>query len=624
MSLCAAELALVRISTGQAVAPLTIAVSVAEFLLLSGIPAAGVDRLPLPTRVRFVLHTALGFALCVAVGLGLIGPAVNELGGRTSVIAGGIGLLALLAGLSRLFDSARRTPYPAPAALFIYLNVAACSAWLVGPGSLPGWTILVALAAVGASGAALIRRTQAPIRAALALGVGGVLLASFPPLSANAAWPERPAAEGPDLVIISVDALRFDAAKQMTIYQKLAAEGTEFTAAQSPAPWTLPSVASLLTGVPPAVHGAGRQPAGTFSGIAENAPALAGDLAARGYDTIGIVAQNPFAGASFGMERGFDSFYQPGWSPYALPRGAQNLAACPLLVRLSEKRTNLFLCRTMDGEGLTDHVVEVLDHRRDRPIFLWVHFLDAHLPYVHTADPSVSAPIRRLVGRDIKGELDKLEKTPQLRHELWAANKDEVRFVDAQAQRILAQLGPVPTRGRIVVFTADHGEEFFEHGGFEHGHALVQEVTQVPLVISGLNRPTGIDPTPVTLMDIPTTLLAAAGGENPAMEGVDLADGAVPVRSLRMDNMLRIAPDRMFAIRRGAWKAIWDDESPAALFNLDADPLELHNVADQNPEIFSALMAGQPRTSLDPGPAIEVSDEQRLRLEALGYVVPDE
>ncbi len=611
--LCVSELVLTRVSAREPVAGITVAVSVVAFLVLSGVPALLFDFVPLPPRLRFALHRLSGWGLCTLVGLGIVGPAINEAAGSKAALGSVVVLLAGIAALSRLSQEAPPRPYPRPSAVGIYLALAAVAAWLVGPGSLPALPALLALVVSGAVIAALASRN----RLVLPAGLLGIVLASLPSLPTQVPWADRARGQGPDILLISVDALRFDAALPMGVYQKIASEGVEFTSAQAPAPWTLPSIASLLTGVPPSIHGAGAQAEGVRSGVAPSAPALARDLAALGYDTVGLIAPNPFAGASFGMDRGFDYFYQPGWSPYALPRGKENLAACPLLVRISEKLSKHILCRSIDGAGLTDHALDVLAQRRDRPLFLWIHYLDVHLPYVHTVNPTVSAAVRTVVTGDFYAELAKIRSRPGLREELWAANEDEVRFVDGQAQRIVDAFGERP---RVTVLTADHGEELFEHGGVEHGHALFQEVIQIPLVISGLKRAPGVSPEPVTLVDVTKTLLAAAGGNDPLMMGVDLAGDIPDSRLLRSGNMLRVAPDRMFTIRRGWWKAITDEELPAALFDLQSDPGELHNLAADQSGIYRELMEGQPRESLGGGAAVELSEEQRARLEALGYV----
>lgn len=612
----AAELVLARFSGGEQLAGVTITISLTGMVLLSAVPARVLDAVPLPGRLRFALHRLLGACLTALIGLGVLGPAIHEVAGREAALASVVALLATITALHRHSGAGARGPYPRPAAALSLLGLGSVVAWLLAPGDLPPLGLVATLGAcAGAMGWLASRAGGGAL-----VGLLGVALARLPSGPPVVDWSSREPGRGPDIVLISVDTLRFDIAQEMSLYQRLAAGGLVFTAAQSTAPWTLPSVASLLTGVPPDVHGAGAHVGGGRSGIHPDTPALATELAARGYDTVGVIAPNPFVGASFGLDRGFDYFYQPGWRPHALPRGLQNLAACPLLARATQRWSKSIHCRSIDGEGLTDHALQVLAQRRDRPLFLWIHYLDSHLPYAHTTDPSVSEASLRVVTGDFHAEVAALEGRTGLRDELLAAYRDEVRFVDRQAGRILDALGEAPARGRIITLTADHGEEVFEHGGFEHGHALYQEQTHIPLVISGLRQAPGVVSEPVSLVDLPPTLLAAAGGHSDAMRGADLSRPVDGERRLRVGNMLRVAPDRMFAVRRGDWKAIWDEAGPEQLFHLASDPGETHNLAEQHPELLRDLLDGQPRHSLRSSAPADLGEEQRAMLQALGYV----
>jgi arylsulfatase len=76
----------------------------------------------------------------------------------------------------------------------------------------------------------------------------------------------------------------------------------------------------------------------------------------------------------------------------------------------------------------------------------------------------------------------------------------------------------------------------------------------------------------------------------------------------------------MFAVRRGDWKAIWDEAGPEQLFHLASDPGETHNLAEQHPELLRDLLDGQPRHSLRSSAPADLGEEQRAMLQALGYV----
>ncbi len=100
--LCIAELLLTRFSGGQHVAPITAAVSVGAWAVLAAAPAVVPDLLPLPTRLRLGLHRLAGWGLCSIVGIGIIGPELNERGGRFGVAAGAVALVAAVALGSRV------------------------------------------------------------------------------------------------------------------------------------------------------------------------------------------------------------------------------------------------------------------------------------------------------------------------------------------------------------------------------------------------------------------------------------------------------------------------------------------------------------------------------------------
>jgi arylsulfatase A-like enzyme len=127
------------------------------------------------------------------------------------------------------------------------------------------------------------------------------------------------------------------------------------------------------------------------------------------------------------------------------------------------------------------------------------------------------------------------------------------------------------------VLTSDHGEEFLDHGQFEHGHAFYQEVARIPLVIAAPNAPRSgraVEGSPVGLVDIGATLLEHAGLGSHPLPGQRLG-GAVEIRPYLSRNLLYGgAPDDRFAVRRGPWKAIFGPDGAAELYDLTRDPGE--------------------------------------------------
>jgi len=305
-----------------------------------------------------------------------------------------------------------------------------------------------------------------PVAALVLFGV--VTYASFQPLP-----DPRPVPPGPNVFIITVDALRADkvgphGGKSLTPnIDRFAAGATTFRRCVVTAPWTLPSLASLHTGLYPEVHGAGPR-----ASIDPDLETLAEIFEERGYDTAGIVA-NGFCEPRFGLAQGFRYYRSMEMFDGALgTRLYYTKLPLPFMNRMA------LYCVTTPT--LERRVTEYLAGRpqRRRPFFLWMHFLDCHSPYT---------PPARLVSAEANAYRNSLNmdtptaKDKRVAEELYDG---EVRYVDEAVGRILARLDSLKLkRPTIVVVTADHGEEFWDHGGWEHGHRLYDELITVPFIM---------------------------------------------------------------------------------------------------------------------------------------------
>ena len=304
----------------------------------------------------------------------------------------------------------------------------------------------------------------------------------------------------PDLVLVIIDTWRWDAfgangaARPELTPQldALAAGGVRFSRAIASSPWTLTSVASLLTGHYPTVHGAyGRYK--KLSSIRAQVPMLAELLAAEGYATAAVI-NNPFLEAHFGFDRGFDTYdYAPASNLDARRAGPSVDAALDLLGEADAKR----------------------------PVFLLLHLFDPHLSY----DPP--PPWDHRWTGDYRGSLQPpLHPIKQIRSGSFAPSPEdavylralydgEVGYADQEMGRFFRALNALrPGRERMIVVTSDHGEEFGDHGGWEHGHTMYREQVQVPLiVVPPASRPPrrGVVETQIRLLDLFPTLLEAAG-----------------------------------------------------------------------------------------------------------------
>jgi arylsulfatase A-like enzyme len=230
-----------------------------------------------------------------------------------------------------------------------------------------------------------------------------------------------------------------------------------------------------------------------------------------------------------------------------------------------------------------------------------VHFFDPHMSY--DAPPpfrgrfTSAVPAQRQLPvanwRRIRAEAPDLSD-PERRF-ISAAYDEEVAFVDSEIGRLLGELEQrrVLERG-LVVLTSDHGEELFEHGGFEHGHAMWEELLWVPLVFWGREVQAGHEETPVSLVDVAPTILEAVGVPRPdATEGVSLWPNlergeALPSRTLYAEQPL------YGVLRRAAlqwpFKLEYEQRSRRRrLFDLESDPREARRVESDHRQLAVRL-----------------------------------
>jgi arylsulfatase A-like enzyme len=389
-----------------------------------------------------------------------------------------------------------------------------------------------------------------------------------------------------------------------------AESGCVFERAHATSPWTLPSFASIYTGHYAMRHGAGLgrdQDPPVYVPLDEGVPTVA-ELLARSGLTTAALTNNPVVSPRFGLSRGFGEY------EYEAVDDAS----------------------TRPADAMVDRALRWLDESRHRSFFLVVHLFDPHLPYDapppfrgrYTSDvpSSLTHPFDRLVdvrtGALVPDDAD--------RRFIAGAYDEEVAFVDAQLERLLAELdrAGVLERG-LVILTADHGEELFDHGGFEHGHAMWQELLRVPLIIWGRGVPAGRTRAPVSLIDLAPTMLAFAGLDVPhhlpgrALLSRPEPGRAGPERTLFADSI--VYGDERKVVLRWPYKLILDPAgSERLLFELEQDPLERTDLAPARPELAEAL-AAELRDELHDAdrrfrPALELDPETAERLRALGYV----
>lgn len=267
----------------------------------------------------------------------------------------------------------------------------------------------------------------------------------------------------PDILLVTIDTLRADALDHAPGLAAILATGEQWTAAIAPSNWTLPSYASLFTGLDAPQHQAGRGPfraAATqgpedrqLSGVAPELPMLAEFFHDAGYATA-MVHQNPMMETWTGFNRGFEQY-----------------------VRASD--------RTEDALAFARAWWQA---NQDRPRFFVLHLMAPHLPYRVGPDPNPldQLPVAQFFGEDHSPEqrrsfFDLEEADREIVRQRYFA---EVSALDAELAPWLRELmessGGLPL---AIALHADHGEELWDEGSFEHGHSFIDAVVRVPLGI---------------------------------------------------------------------------------------------------------------------------------------------
>jgi arylsulfatase A-like enzyme len=224
----------------------------------------------------------------------------------------------------------------------------------------------------------------------------------------------------------------------------------------------------------------------------------------------------------------------------------------------------LFDQTNREAEDQTDRVLVEVERIREQgepPSLLWVHYFDVHEPYQETTFGS--------------SDLDRYDS--------------EIKHVDRELSRLLSELERRFSRPFVLAISADHGEEFREHGGVYHGSTLFDEQVRVPLLVRAPKMAAHVVEAPVEVIDIAPTLLGLVGVQPPpSMRGRDLralAAGRVkedkPVFSAVLTKRMALRwPNKLIAdLRFGLFE----------LYDLERDPNERKNLAEERPEQLARL-----------------------------------
>lgn len=352
-----------------------------------------------------------------------------------------------------------------------------------------------------------------------------------------------PQAHPPRVWLVFIDTLRRD---HLSLYgykrqttpniDAFAESAAVFDHARAVAPWTLPSTRNMMTGAAPEAWG--------------RVPTLADRFGKAGWATTFVVG-NIYLSSNFDMSGGWGEHRCVNW-----PRASVEV----------------------------DRALDYLDRHPDRPAFVALQFMDMHLPYTEPLSwrHKFAGDSPPALGDDFF--LRSTVKRVQSR--LGKAGKQYIRdrydnnlaYIDHELARVFSRVQPHDT----LVLLADHGEEFWDHGGFEHGHTLYDELLQVPLVV----RADGVQPgrysQPVSLGDVAPTLAKRVGLSTDGMTGwplQDLTNGdrsrAFVARPLAFGRLLY--GDRAWGVLADGHKYITQG-GVEQLFDLANDPHEKHDL----------------------------------------------
>lgn len=428
-----------------------------------------------------------------------------------------------------------------------------------------------------------------------------------------------------NVLLVTVDALRADHCgfaghdgATTPFLDSLARESLVFESAFAVGPGTPSSFASLFSSRYPLEFGG-------YEGFSRTRPSLPEHLSRRRVATAGVHS-NPYLSRHYGYDRGFDHFEdsfeestEPGVFDRVKTEAGALLSRNEVAYRLGRR---LFLAvfdeekPYVDATETTDRVLDWLSRAPDRS-FAWAHYLDVHGPYLPPDEfldrdlpPSrVEALNEALAAGDALGERDLAD--------LQALYDGELRYVDTELERLFETLAE---RGRLddtaVVLTADHGEEFMDHGRLGHHPHLHDELVHVPLLVwlppderGSFDVPTtGRVSGQVSLLDVAPTVTdlldldpdprfggrsVLCGSDHPVVSEVSNPHGV-----LKVDDRFRRR-----SVRDEGWKLVVGADGEA-LYDLERDPGEQEDLRSERPDRAAELRATLAETRGIDGDAV--------------------
>ena len=440
------------------------------------------------------------------------------------------------------------------------------------------------------------------------------------------AGPPRPDSP-PNIVLLSLDTLRAD---HMACYgyglpntpqlDRFLEGATLYRNAQATAPWTLPSHASMFTGLYPSQHGARTFHIETFqrnvSSLEEDQTTLTELLRLQGYRTQAYVANKHYLSPNFGVSQGFDGYR---------------------LFRKGDLKR---------AEEMAREYLPWLERQGEQPFFLFINYMDTHRPYNSKGgerlfDFEVGSDSGQILNRSMEPVLTGNGQTPEVLadlRQLRAQYDTSVLNLDAELGRLFDKLKELGLyEDCLILITSDHGEYFGEHDLLEHSKDVYQGALWVPLLMKSpgqtvaetVHDPISIAAIPYLISDrLPASTATAIEASLPPRANSQLL---LAENYYARNRQLFDQPwgDRFHRVRRSliadGWKLIAGDDGSHELYNLAEDPEELVDRWDAETEIGAALerklLQYLEDTELEglSASGLEFNEEDMRILDELGY-----
>lgn len=429
----------------------------------------------------------------------------------------------------------------------------------------------------------------------------------------------------PNIVLITLDTVRADhlscygyKKKTTPHIDNIAEEGLLFKSAVAPSSWTIPTHASIFTGLSPSEHNARYNLKGEFSifdmpfnKLSDDNLTLAEILRDNGYKTFGVVG-GPCMSGEFGFKQGFDDY-------------------------IHEFRNGAYINRAVE---------ELLSKHKKRPFFLFLNYFDPHALYDPPAPFNLQFATSDYSKRGLKPDMyltaedeimaGKRSLTPEEKRYFTSQYDGEIAFMDSCIGKIVGLLKEKGLYDKtLFILAGDHGENFGEHNIINHGNALYQETQHVPLIIkfpADKESQEGIMDHPVAIADIFYFLLNHLKITPPREP--DYAPFSREERPIYAElypalrKIKRYGDDYnrdLYALYYGGYKLIWSSKGTSELYNLREDPHETVNMISNPPPEYAALKDMliawiQSRPGVKTTGADRVDPETKQLLRSLGYI----